>query len=66
MCSEMTAFVYFLHAPINVEIKHLCRQFNHDVVFVLLITLLPICYLSIAVALRRYLPRIYEILSGGR
>lgn len=66
MCCEMTAFVYFLHAPINVEIKHLCCQFNHDVVFVLLIILLPICYLSIAGTLRQSLPRVYGILSGGR
>lgn len=62
----LTAFVYFMHYPINDWIKHNLRSFNSDCLFFALVVCTPILYLLLAWFTKKYFSRIYSVLSGGR
>ena len=62
----LTAFVYFMHYPINDWIKYTARSFNSECLFVTLVVCAPIAYLSLAWSIKKYVSRIYSVLSGGR
>ena len=62
----LTAFVYFMHYPINDFIKNHLHISHKDSMFVLLCVGGPLLYLLIAWLVRKYLNRIYPVLSGGR
>ena len=62
----LTAFVYFMHYPINDWIKYTARSFNSECLFVTLVVCAPIAYLSLAWSIKKYFSRIYSVLSGGR
>ena len=62
----LAAFVYFMHYPINNFIKHYLHIQNLDLKFTLLCVCAPILYLALAWTIRKYLYRVYSVLSGGR
>ena len=64
--SCLTAFVYFMHYPINDYVKHIFGWTSPDVMFVLLCLLGPLTYLIIALVVKRYFNKAYVLLSGGR
>lgn len=65
-CIPLTAFVYFMHYPINDVVKHYVKWMDKDILFMLLVLLAPIVYLLVAWVVKKYANRIYVILSGGR
>ena len=65
-CIPLTAFVYFMHYPINDVIKHYAKGMNKDILFALLVLLAPLVYLSVAWGVKKFANRMYVILSGGR
>lgn len=66
LCS-LTAFVYFMHYPINDVIKHFFGGWcNRDVLFVGMVILAPVTYLFVAFGIKKYAHLLYVILSGGR
>lgn len=64
--SCLTAFVYFMHYPINDYVKHIFAWISPDVMFALLCLLGPLTYLIIALVVKRYFNKAYVLLSGGR
>lgn len=64
--SCLTAFVYFMHYPINDYIKHIFGWVKPDVMFILLCLLGPLTYLIMALVVKRYFNKAYVLLSGGR
>ncbi len=62
----LTGFVYFMHYPVNDFIKYHLHIQNHNLMFVLLCVFAPVFYLVSAWMTRKFLNRIYFVLSGGR
>lgn len=62
----LTAFVYFMHYPINDWIKYKTGGFNSEWLFIVLVVCVPMSYLLLAWLTKKYFSRIYSVLSGGR
>ncbi len=62
----LTAFVYFMHYPINDWIKYRARGLNSEFLFIALVVCAPISYLLLAWIVKKYFGRVYSVLSGGR
>ena len=62
----LTAFVYFMHYPINDFVKQSLPIVNPDCLFVTLCICAPVSYLLLAWTIHKYLKGIYAVLSGGR
>lgn len=62
----LTAFVYFMHYPINDWIKYRACGLNSEFLFIALVACAPIAYLLFALIVKKYFVRVYSVLSGGR
>lgn len=65
----LTAFVYFMHYPVNDLIKHHLHStdmLSSDCRFVLLCIFAPLLYLSMAWLAKTWFGKLYALLSGGR
>lgn len=65
----LTAFVYFMHYPVNDFIKHHLHGLDiwgSNCCFVILSVFAPLLYLLIAWCSRMGFVRVYSLLSGGR
>lgn len=65
-CCSLTAFVYFMHKPINIVLKGIMPEYNAELRFVTFAVLSPVVYLAVGFAFKKCLPKAYAILSGGR
>ena len=65
-CAPLTAFVYFMHYPLNDLLKYYARNIDSNLLFLTLVVTAPLLYLSIANGVKKYANRVYNVLSGGR
>lgn len=65
-CATLTAFVYFMHYPLNDLIKHCAKHIDSNLLFLILVVTAPLLYLSIAYWVKNHANRVYNVLSGGR
>ena len=63
---SLTAFVYFMHYPINDFIKHHLHIQSLNYRFVSLCVFAPLLYLLFAWMVKKWFNKFYVILSGGR